>query len=89
MNAKAKGTKNENRSRAVLEAAGYAVTRSAASLGAWDLIGLGSRDIILCQVKNRSMAGQHRARAAEGFLPRRPTPASSSTAGDTGSGSQT
>ena len=57
MNAKAKGTKNENRSRAVLEAAGYAVTRSAASLGAWDLIGLGSRDIILCQVKTARWPG--------------------------------
>lgn len=35
--AKRKGTKNEHRSRLLLEAAGYAVTRAAASLGAWDL----------------------------------------------------
>ena len=32
MNAKAKGTRNEHRSMAVLEAAGYRCTRSAASL---------------------------------------------------------
>src|SRR5262245_1538557 len=39
--AKRKGTRNEHRSRLLLEAAGYAVTRAAASLGAWDLIQLG------------------------------------------------
>ena len=32
MNAKAKGTRNEHRSMRLLEAAGYAVTRAAASL---------------------------------------------------------
>lgn len=41
MNAKRKGTRNEHRSRVLLEAAGYAVTRAAASLVAWDLIGVG------------------------------------------------
>jgi hypothetical protein len=29
MNAKAKGTRNEHRSRAILEAAGYRITRAA------------------------------------------------------------
>jgi Holliday junction resolvase len=53
MNAKAKGSRNERRSRVVLEAAGYLVIRAAASLGAWDLIGIGSTDIVLCQVKTR------------------------------------
>jgi Holliday junction resolvase len=37
MNANAKGTRNEHRSMRLLEAAGYAVTRAAASLDAWDL----------------------------------------------------
>ena len=57
MNAKAKGTRNEHRSRLLLEAAGYAVTRAAASLGAWDLVGIGSTDVVLVQVKSRDWPG--------------------------------
>lgn len=57
MNAKAKGTRNEHRSLAVLEAAGYACTRAAASLGAWDIIGIGSADVVLVQVKTRDWPG--------------------------------
>lgn len=53
MNAKRKGTRNERRSRDLLEASGYAVTRAAASLGAWDLIGIGSTDVVLVQIKTR------------------------------------
>lgn len=52
MNAKRKGTGNEHRSRIILEAAGYAVTRAAGSLGAWDLIGIGPTDVVLVQVKS-------------------------------------
>lgn len=37
----------------LLEAAGYGCTRSAASLGEWDIIGIGSRDVVLVQVKTR------------------------------------
>jgi Holliday junction resolvase len=57
MNAKRKGTRNEHRSMALLEAAGYRCTRAAASLGAWDLIGIGSRDMVLVQVKTRDFPG--------------------------------
>ncbi len=57
MNAKAKGTRNEHRSMKLLEAAGYRCTRSAASLGEWDIIGIGSRDIVLVQVKTRDWPG--------------------------------
>jgi Holliday junction resolvase len=53
VNAKAKGSRNERRSRALLESAGYAVTRAAASLGVWDLVGIGSTDVVLVQVKSR------------------------------------
>lgn len=53
MNCKAKGTKNEHKSIRLLEAAGYAVTRAAASLGAWDLVGVGSTDVVLVQCKTR------------------------------------
>ena len=38
MNAKRKGNRNEHRSIALLEAAGYRCSRSAASLGEWDII---------------------------------------------------
>lgn len=52
MNAKRKGTRNEHRSKALFEAAGYAVCRAAASLGVWDLIGVSATDVVLVQVKS-------------------------------------
>jgi Holliday junction resolvase len=57
VNAKAKGTKNEHRSIALLEAAGYRCSRSAASLGVWDIVGIGPTDVVLCQVKTRDWPG--------------------------------
>lgn len=57
MNAKAKGTRNEHRSIRLLEAAGYACTRSGASLGVFDIIGIGSTDVVLVQVKTRDWPG--------------------------------
>jgi uncharacterized protein with GYD domain len=57
MNAKRKGTRNEHRSKALLEAAGYAVTRAGASLGVWDLIGVSATDVALVQVKTRDWPG--------------------------------
>ena len=57
MNAKAKGTRNEHRSIRLLEAAGYACTRAAASLGAFDVIGVGTKDVVLVQVKTRDWPG--------------------------------
>jgi hypothetical protein len=56
-NAKAKGNRNEHRSMAVLEAAGYRCCRSAGSLGAWDIVGIGTTDVVLCQVKTRDWPG--------------------------------
>ena len=56
-NCKAKGTKNEHRSIRLLEAAGYACTRAAASLGAWDIIGVSSANVVLVQVKTRDWPG--------------------------------
>lgn len=53
MNAKRKGSRNEHRSMALLEAAGYVCTRSAASLGEWDIIGVSVGGFVLCQVKTR------------------------------------
>lgn len=57
MNCKGKGTRNEHRSIAILEAAGYACCRSAASLGVWDIIGVSSDDLALVQVKTRDWPG--------------------------------
>ena len=64
MNAKRKGTRNEHRSIKVLEPAGYRCTRSAASLGDWDIIGTGSHDVVLCQVKTRDCRAASRWRSS-------------------------
>jgi hypothetical protein len=61
VNVKAKGSRNEHRSIRLLEAAGYACTRAAASLGAWDIIGVGSTDFALVQVKTSDRTEAHRA----------------------------
>jgi hypothetical protein len=66
-NAKAKGSRNEHRSMAILEAAGYRCTRSAASLGEWDIIGIGVSDVVLVQVKTRDWPGTMERRALEDF----------------------
>ncbi len=70
MNAKAKGTRNEHRSMALLEAAGYRCSRSAASLGAWDIFGIGPTDVVLVQVKTRDWPGTVEMETLESF----PTP---------------
>jgi Holliday junction resolvase len=57
MNTAAKGARNERRSIELLEAAGYRCCRSAASLGAWDIIGIGPADVVLLQVKTRDWPG--------------------------------
>lgn len=57
MNSKAKGSRNERRSMAILEAAGYQCTRSGASLGTFDIVGIGSSDLVLVQVKTRDWPG--------------------------------
>lgn len=57
MNCKAKGSKNERRSKALLEAQGYKCTKAAASLGAFDIIGIRADSIVLLQVKTRDWPG--------------------------------
>jgi len=41
----------------LLEAAGYACTRAAASLGVFDIVGTGPSDIVLVQCKTRDWPG--------------------------------
>jgi Holliday junction resolvase len=67
MSAKAKGTRNEHRSMRLLEAASYKCTRAAASLGVWDIIGIGSTDIVLVQVKTNAWPGTVEIEAMRSF----------------------
>ena len=67
MNAKRKGARQEHRSMALLERAGYSVTRAAASLGAWDIIGIGSADVVLVQVKSRDWPSAEEMETLRGF----------------------
>jgi Holliday junction resolvase len=71
MNTSAKGSRNERKSREVLEAAGYNVTRAVGSMGCWDLIAIGSTDLVLCQVKTRDWPGMAETETLKMF----PTPA--------------
>jgi len=66
-NAKAKGRRNESRSRKLLEASGYAVTRAAASLGMWDLVGVSATDALLVQVKTRDWFGTAEMETLQAF----------------------
>jgi Holliday junction resolvase len=50
-NRRAKGTRKEHRSMRLVESAGYACTRAAASLGAWDIIAISATAVV--QVKTR------------------------------------
>ena len=70
MNAKRKGTRNEHRSMAILEAAGYRCSRSAASLGAWNIFGIGPTDVVVVQVKTRDWPGSAEMETLKNF----PTP---------------
>jgi Holliday junction resolvase len=65
--AKRKGTRNEHRSRDLLEAVGYSVTRAAGSLGCWDLIGVGSEDFVLVQCKTRDWPGMREMKVLRQF----------------------
>ena len=68
MNCAGKGARNERRSMSVLESAGYCCTRSAASLGAWDIIGISSQDVVLCQVKTRDWPGSAEMEVLQEFV---------------------
>ncbi|MGH9404382.1 MAG: hypothetical protein ACRD3D_00940 [Terriglobia bacterium] len=67
MNAKAKGTRNEHRTMRLLESAGYSCTRAAASLGAWDVIGVGPTDVVLVQVKSNRWPDAAETETMRGF----------------------
>ncbi len=56
-NTKAKGSRNERKSIALFEGAGYCCMKAGASLGVFDVICVGSQDIVLCQVKSNRNPG--------------------------------
>lgn len=68
MTAKAKGTRQEHKSMRLLEAMGYRCTRSAASLGEWDIVGVGVSDVVLVQVKTRDWPGTVEMAALREFV---------------------
>ena len=51
MNAKRKGARAEHRAIRMLEALGYCCTRAGGSLGRFDVIAIGARDVRCLQVK--------------------------------------
>ncbi|MGA2260105.1 MAG: hypothetical protein ABSH28_01575 [Acidobacteriota bacterium] len=59
VNAKRKGTRNEHKAIRALEDAGYHCTRSAGSLGLFDIIAIGRQGIRLVQVKTNEDARPH------------------------------
>ena len=67
MNAKRKGSRNEHRTMQLLEAAGYCCTRAAASLGIFDVIGVGSVDVVLVQVKSNEWPRAEEMEQLRGF----------------------
>lgn len=54
---KAKGTRAEYKTMRMLEAEGYACTRAAASLGAWDVIAIRRDGVKLVQSKVNAWPG--------------------------------
>jgi hypothetical protein len=59
VNAKRKGTRNEHKAIRALEDAGYHCTRSAGSLGLFDIIAIGRQGVRLVQVKTNDDARPH------------------------------
>jgi Holliday junction resolvase len=66
-NSKAKGSRNERRTMALLETAGYRCAKSGGSLGAWDVIGIGSTDFVVVQVKSNAWPGSAEMETLKGF----------------------
>ena len=67
INAKHKGNRRERQSKALLEAAGYTVTKAGGSLGLWDLCGISATDFVLIQVKSNRPPSPAEREALAGF----------------------
>lgn len=67
MSKKAKGGKNERKTMALLKKAGYECTKSGGSFGVWDVIGIGSTDFVVCQVKSNDWPGSAEMETLKNF----------------------
>lgn len=67
MNRKAKGSRRERQITSVLSNRGYSYTRAAASLGAWDIIAMNDRLIILIQAKSNCWPGKKEMQKLKDF----------------------
>ena len=67
MNTKPNGTHNEHRSILLLESAGHACTRVAASLGIFDVIGTRPTDVVPVPCKTRDWPGLVEMEATRNF----------------------
>jgi len=67
MNAKAKGSRNERKTIEILNAQGYACTKSGGSLGIFDVIAIGPDDLVLCQVKSNRWPARQELEAIREF----------------------
>lgn len=67
MNTKAKGNRRERKTMDWLEAEGYACTRSAASLGCWDIVAISKTHIRVIQVKSNTWPGSLEMEAMVAF----------------------
>ena len=67
MNTKAKGSRNERKSMRLLESMGYNCTKSGASLGVWDIIGIGYYDFVLVQVKSNQWPSAEEMETMQNF----------------------
>lgn len=67
-NPKAKGSKNERRSRDYMERLGYSVTKAGGSLGLWDLVAVGATRIVLIQTKSNRNPGSAEMQRLKDFV---------------------
>ncbi len=67
MNRKAKGSRNERRSRDLLKAEGFEVLKAGGSLGTFDLVGISAEEVLLVQVKSNQWPPLKEIETIRGF----------------------
>lgn len=67
MSTKSKGTRNEHRTMKYLESRGYSCSRTAASLGAWDVFAVSAHNVKLIQVKSNRWPGSVEMQTMQDF----------------------
>lgn len=68
MKTKRKGSRNEHKSMTLLESAGYRCTRSAASLGVFDIVCISAADVVLVQTKTNRWPNRKEMERLKRFL---------------------